>query len=367
MKVVKFTPSYCRKNSFGSGQNSFFHNKYSPDLDIITYTFYASDPILENLSNTILKEIKFNKFLSYLKTLFVPNSILRLLKFVLLMFWTIFTLRRFLAHKPDIIHIYTLVGMPIGLILKMFHFNFVVVVSLHGTDTTRLRRFKLLQMLISKFDAVLLVSESDYDFCKKIGLKSHFIGNGYDSEIFMNKDKLRKKTILNVGSLRWQKDHRTCIKAFKASNLIEDGYELHIIGIGPDKYVLEKFVYDLNLTKHVKFYGNLLPTEVANEMNKSEIFVLSSKSEGFPKVILEALGCGLKIASTNVGGIKRRFPNECIYSPISDHKKLAYNLVHLSKVVNEDENVIKNLQKAAIKPYEWQNVARKVQGVYEVL
>ena len=364
MKIVKFTPSYRRINAFGAGQNAFFHNKYAKDTNIINYTFYNKDPIFENLSNTVVKEVKFGSFLIYVRKLGVPGFVVQALKYTLLLCWSVLNVPTFFGHRPDVVHIYTLVGMPIGLVLKLFRFKGAIIVSLHGTDARRLRSSKFLQLLIRNFDAVLLVSESDFDFCKQLGLLCYFIGNGYDSENFINLTHRREKIILNVGSLRWQKDHKTCIEAFNQSRLFEHGYQLHIVGAGPYKKRLEKLIDQLSLDAHVVFLGNLPPHKVADLMNISEIFVLSSKSEGFPKVILEALGCGLKVASTDVGGIRTRLPDECLYSPVSDCSKLSENLIQLTKMNFDD---VKSQQQDAIRPYAWPNVAKRVTEIYEAL
>ena len=79
---------------------------------------------------------------------------------------------------------------------------------------------------------------------------------------------------------------------------------LLIIGEGPERSKMEKKVKDLDLTNRVAFLG-WLPTQegVSGAMQTARIFVMNSKSEGGPRVALEAMGCGLPIIATKVGVI----------------------------------------------------------------
>ena len=86
-------------------------------------------------------------------------------------------------------------------------------------------------------------------------------------------DALNKKTKLPLRSLK------------KIKNKI--AFHAVIIGEGPLRKKLENYVYENNLKKHVtfeNFKSNLYPF-----IKQSELFILSSKYEGLPNVILEAI------------------------------------------------------------------------------
>ena len=102
--------------------------------------------------------------------------------------------------------------------------------------------------------------------------------------------------ILSVGRLTIQKGFDVLIKAYaKVREIIPS--RLLILGEGPERGALETLVHDQGLEKLVR-----LPGFVQNPypyMKKANVFVLSSRWEGLPGVLIEALYCGVPIISTD--------------------------------------------------------------------
>ena len=102
--------------------------------------------------------------------------------------------------------------------------------------------------------------------------------------------------VLAVGSLTIQKDFPTLIRAF-ARVRKQRPLRLLILGEGAERARLEALVKQLNLQSEVG-----LPGWVDNPypyMRRADIFVLSSKWEGLPGVLIEALYCGPSLISTD--------------------------------------------------------------------
>lgn len=115
-----------------------------------------------------------------------------------------------------------------------------------------------------------------------------------DNRFFESKKKFLK--ILNIGRLTEQKDQITLLKA---ANLMKKdiNFRLLILGSGIKKRDLLKYINNNNLNKFVKikkFTQNPYPF-----IKKADIFVLSSKYEGLPNVLLEAATLKKIIFSTN--------------------------------------------------------------------
>lgn len=102
--------------------------------------------------------------------------------------------------------------------------------------------------------------------------------------------------VLAVGRLTEQKDFETLIRAFavvRAKRVVR----LLILGEGELRFQLETLVNQLGLKDDVA-----LPGFVANPfgyMARASVFVLSSRWEGLPTVLLEAMACGAQVVSTD--------------------------------------------------------------------
>lgn len=151
--------------------------------------------------------------------------------------------------------------------------------------------------------------------------KLHVIYNGVDPNLFrpITQESARTKLgieyenpiLLFVGNLLPVKNPHFLLRSFALLNerLIRSGSKaakLHLIGEGPLKSSLQKEAKRLSIDDDVEFLGRRASDEIALRMNASNIFCLSSKNEGFPNVLLEAMACNLPIVSTAVGGIGER-------------------------------------------------------------
>lgn len=88
----------------------------------------------------------------------------------------------------------------------------------------------------------------------------------------------------------------------KAMTYLKEG-TLLIIGDGPERKKSESLLHSLGLQDRVFLLGWVDRQDMWRHLQQSTIFVLPSLSEGTPRVILEAMMCGLSIVATRVGGI----------------------------------------------------------------
>jgi glycosyltransferase involved in cell wall biosynthesis len=87
---------------------------------------------------------------------------------------------------------------------------------------------------------------------------------------------------------------------------VQNGLDLHLTMIGDGKYraQIEEQVQQAGLTERVRFAGNLPgASAVRAELDKADLFILPSRSEGLPRAVVEAMARGLPCISTTVGGI----------------------------------------------------------------
>jgi glycosyltransferase involved in cell wall biosynthesis len=101
--------------------------------------------------------------------------------------------------------------------------------------------------------------------------------------------------IINVGTLYHVKNQKLIIEAMSLSKAGD--YQLTILGNGPLKEDLSLQAEQLNLAEYLNLEGKV--NHVVPYLLNSDCFVLSSDTEGFPNVLLEALSVGLPSISTN--------------------------------------------------------------------
>lgn len=103
------------------------------------------------------------------------------------------------------------------------------------------------------------------------------------------------KRLLSIGRLDEQKQFDVLIKVF--ANLIQShiNWSLRIVGEGHLRTALQQQITELGLDARVELAGRL--TTIDKELARADIFALTSKYEGFPNVLLEAMTVGLPCVS----------------------------------------------------------------------
>jgi glycosyltransferase involved in cell wall biosynthesis len=104
--------------------------------------------------------------------------------------------------------------------------------------------------------------------------------------------------IVGVGRFAYPKDFASLIDAL---TLVGGDYRAALVGDGPELAEVAASVEARGLSSRIELLG--ARGDVAGVLGRSDIFVLSSLSEGFPVSILEAMAAGLPVVATAVGGV----------------------------------------------------------------
>jgi glycosyltransferase involved in cell wall biosynthesis len=113
--------------------------------------------------------------------------------------------------------------------------------------------------------------------------------------------------LLNVSRLVAQKDHALLLKGF--SEFLEAGIEatLCIIGGGPCENSLAELAAHLGISDRVIFFGH--QQDVVRYYKMADVFVSTSRIEGFSNALLEALASGLPAVATKTAGTEEIIEN----------------------------------------------------------
>ena len=115
--------------------------------------------------------------------------------------------------------------------------------------------------------------------------------------------------ILFAGRLQEQKAPLRLIDTFNEYRNKNNDAVLIIIGGGNLLDKTEKYVQQLNLQEDIFFLGRMKQETLSLFYKAADVLLLTSNYEGMPRSVLEALGCGLPIVSTDVGEVKRVVKN----------------------------------------------------------
>lgn len=134
-----------------------------------------------------------------------------------------------------------------------------------------------------------------------------------------------------VGRLSPEKDLGTLLTAFAELPAdVADRSRLYLVGEGSERAMLESRRDALGLGGRVMFLG--ARADVSNLLMAADMFVMSSKTEGLPMALLEAMAAGVPCVATAVGGIPELFANDRGLSvPAGDPTGLAAAMTRLAR------------------------------------
>jgi glycosyltransferase involved in cell wall biosynthesis len=149
-----------------------------------------------------------------------------------------------------------------------------------------------IKFIEDKYNYVVLLNQEEYDFFKrKNGIIIPNFFNESDKPLVAEKEN----KIIALGRLTYQKGFDLLLEAWKIASKKISGWRIEVYGNGEDKDQLQDLIVTNNLSD--SFF--LLPAtnQVNQLMATSSIYVMSSRYETFPMVLLEALQNGLPVVS----------------------------------------------------------------------
>lgn len=195
------------------------------------------------------------------------------------------------------------------------------------------------------------------------------VPNGVETDRFkpMSRPPNSKVKILFIGRLIPRKGFQRVVRALpKVRELAERPFEVEVVGTGASRVQLDEVAEQLGVSDLIRYAGTIPYDQLEKAYQYADIFVLTSLSEGMPSVILEAMGCGLPVVASDVGG-----NNELVEEGINgylikgdDIETLAKRLARLI----DDEGLRRQMgrvgREKALK-YDWEKIMGKYNELYK--
>lgn len=147
-----------------------------------------------------------------------------------------------------------------------------------------------------------------------------------------------------IAALRPEKDHETFLRAATLLTAQVPNARFLVIGDGPRRSLLENLAREMGLSSNVDFLG--WQRVDSNLLSKLDVLTLSSFSETFPAVMIEAFSAGIPVVATDVGSVSELFgspPCGLLVSP-RDPRALADALLMLM----EDQQLYTTISQRAL-------------------
>lgn len=162
-----------------------------------------------------------------------------------------------------------------------------------------------------------------------------------------------KDFILAVGRLDEQKGFDLLIDAYSKLQPLDT--DLLISGEGPDRIVLEKQIAALNLTGKVKLIG--FKSNLQDYYAQATVFVLSSKNEGYPNALVEAMGMGCACVAMNCEFGPSEIINNGVNGFLVEKNNVQALSVAIYKLLN-DSKLRKQFSESAIRINDTNSIER---------
>ncbi len=155
--------------------------------------------------------------------------------------------------------------------------------------------------------------------------------------------KQRAKQIGYVGRLSEEKGVVNFLRAIILVLNGQGGLEFTIIGDGPQKNEIEEIIRGNDLSDRVTLTGWVNHDELSEYLNKMQLLVLPSFTEGLPTVALEAMACGTPVLATPVGGVPKLIEDGKTGFILKDNspQAIAKGILAVLNYANIDE-IVKN-------------------------
>ena len=260
-----------------------------------------------------------------------------------------------------------------------------VMTTAHGWITNTLKSkiyIELGKRVLPYFDKVIAVSppirdellrkrvpENKLELIYNAIVADDYIAENFQANVIRDQFGIAHDKLLigNIGRLSEEKGQRDFILA--ASKIVKQHSNVCFLlaGDGPTRPGLETLVQELGLLDYVVFVGH--QHHIKPVFRDIDILALTSYTEGFPNVVLEALCMDTPVLATSVGGVPSIIENEKtgILVQAGEVDQIAQGLTKMISNMDFANQLAQNGKQKVLEKFEFANRVAKVQIIYDEL
>jgi len=187
---------------------------------------------------------------------------------------------------------------------------------------------------------------------------------GHNPRITLDRLGLPPRYILNVGTLQPRKDLVTLFETF--ARIRKRYADLRLVVCGGRGWGYSdprEHTRRLGIDEDVVFLGYASQDMMPDLYRGAELFLFTSRYEGFGLPLIEAMSCGTPVVATDVSAIPEITDGAALLAPAKDDKRLSDHCLNLMDNPDLAEKMItKGLERSAA--FSWESAARRTSEVY---
>lgn len=284
-----------------------------------------------------------------------------------------------ILKRPDIVHFQ---GLNCAIYIPFVKlFGIKVVFTQHSRDylypkwgALAKAIWKLSEKAALRADKIIAVSDSINNHLRKYTDKSIVIHNGVncehlkisekEEEFFLNKYGLQKNNyIFFAGRFTEEKSIGDLLKAYNQLN--NKGVKLVIAGDDEHDNKYSKMIKNFaKKSPNIILTGFIKGKELQSLFSNAKLFVLPSKYEGLPIVLLEALSYGIEVLASDIEANLQINLNKNNYFKQGDVEGLKRKMLYYLNTTIKEEEKLRRL-KMLRDEYDWSVIAEKIYKLYK--
>jgi colanic acid/amylovoran biosynthesis glycosyltransferase len=281
----------------------------------------------------------------------------------------------FMKRRYDVIHCHFGPNAQKVSFLKDILKPVKYLVTFHGYDIRRGLEEKkgYYHDLFDRTDHVIAICDYNKIKLQELGCpvsKIQEIPNIIDTQLFSGRNKKDNDifTIVTVARFVAEKNYEFALKIVRALKESQAcAFKYVIVGDGPLKNEVEARVKEYGIADCVEFRGALKQNEVREVLDYSDLFLLSSRNEILPTVVLEAQSMGIPVVATDIGGLRQTIVDgkSGFLIPLDDVEAAKSRIIQIMKNKDLRASLGQEGKRFIAENFDIQKISRRLISVYE--